>query len=86
MSGSTQEVEKWVAFVVGLERGANLALGNSYDRYADTNPTQRDLLDFVRGGILPPASRSLRRIRKTCTGIICGESMVVVSSHPLLSQ
>lgn len=61
MSGSTEEVEKWVAFVVGLERGANLAVGNSYDRYADTNPTQRDLLDLIRGGILPPASRSLHR-------------------------
>ena len=64
MSGSTQEVEKWVAFVVGLERAANLAVGNSYDRYADTNPTQRDLLDLIRGGILPPASRSLHRFER----------------------
>ena len=50
--------------VVGLERGANLAVGNSYDRYADTNPTQRDLLDLIRGGVLPPASRSLRQFER----------------------
>ena len=62
MSGSIDEVEKWVAFVVGFKRGANLAVGNPYDRYANTKPTRRDLLDFVRGEILPPASRSLRRI------------------------
>ena len=86
MSGSIDEVEKWVAFVVGFKRGANPAVGNSYDRYANTKPTRRDLLDFARGGILPPASRSLRPIRKTFKGIICGESMVVVSSHSLLSQ
>ena len=64
MSGSIDEVEKWAAFAVGLERGPNLAVGNSYDWYADTNPTQRDLLDLIRGGILPPASRSLRRFER----------------------
>lgn len=63
MSGSKGEVEKWVTFVVGFVRSANLAEGNSYDPYADTDPTRRDLLDFVRGGILPPARRSLRRFK-----------------------